>query len=64
MTDGQINAMKNYSCEYCEKYFSRGINCHYHELHCEPRRHGDVSYRNGFQFGVGTKRNGDFEEIE
>ena len=57
--DDQIDAMKTYSC----KYFSRCINCRYHELHCKTRELGDVSYRHDFQFGSGTERNGDFEKI-
>ena len=64
MSHDQIDAMKNYSCKYCRKHFSRSINCCYHELHCKPRKAGDVSYRQGFQFGTGTERNGDFEEIQ
>ena len=63
MSDDQIDALKNYSCKYCKKHFSRSINCRYHELHCKPRKPGDVSYRHDFQFGTGTERNGDFEEI-
>ena len=34
MSDDQIDALKNYSCKYCKKHFSRSINCRYHELHC------------------------------
>ena len=48
MSDDQIDAMKNYSCKYCKKHFSRSINCRYHELHCKPRKPGDVSYRHDF----------------
>lgn len=47
-----------------EKNFSRSINCFYHELHCKTRKPGNVSYRHGFQFGTGTERNVDFEEIQ
>ena len=46
------------------KHFSRSINFRYHELHCEPRRPGDVSYIYDFQFGAGTEKNGDFEEVD
>ena len=63
MSDDQIDATKNYSCKYCKKHFSRSISCRYHELHCKPGKPGDVSYRHDFQFGTGTERNGDFEEI-
>ena len=64
ISDDQVNAIKNYSCECCMKHFSRSINCRYHELHCEPRKPGDVSYRHDFQYGAGARRNGDFEEID
>ena len=64
MSDKQIKMMKNFSCKYCKKHFSRSINCRYHELHCQPRNPGDITYRHNFQFGAGTERNGDFDEIE
>ena len=63
MSDDLIDAMKNYSCKYCKKHFSRSINCRYHELHCKPRKPGDVSYRHDFQFGTGTERNGDLKKF-
>ena len=56
--------IKIYSCKYCKKPFARSINCLYHELHCQPREAGDVSYRDDFQFGAGTETNGGFEEIQ
>ena len=64
MSDDQIKMLKNYSCQYCKKHFSRSINCRYHELHCKPKKPDDVTYRHDFQFGSGTEKNGDFEEIE
>ena len=64
VSDDQIDAMKNYSCKYCKKHFSRSINCRYHELHCKPRKPGDVSCRHNFQFGTGIEKNGDFEEFQ
>ena len=64
MTDDQIDGMKNYSCKYCERHFSKSINCHYHELYCEPRKTDDISCRCDFQCGAGTERNEDFKEIE
>ena len=56
--------IKIYSCKYCKKLFSKSINCLYHELHCQPKEAGDVSYRADFQFGAGTETNGGFEEIQ
>ena len=56
--------IKIYSCKYCKKLFARSINCLYHELHCQPREAGDISYRDDFQFGAGTETNGGFEEIQ
>ena len=64
VSDDQINVMKNHSCKNCEKHFSRSINCCYQELHCKPRKPGDVSYRCNFYFGTGTETNGDFDEIQ
>ena len=66
MDDEQYKWMKLkiYSCKYCKKPFARTINCLYHELHCQPREAGDVSYRDDFQFGAGTDTNGGFEEIQ
>ena len=64
MSDEQIKMLKNYSCNFCKKHFSRSINCRYHELHCQPRKPDDLTYRHNFQFGSGTDRNGDFEEVE
>ena len=64
MSGDQINAMKNYSCKYCKKHFSKSINCRYHELYCESSKPDDVSYRHGFQFGADVERNEDFGEIE
>ena len=56
--------IKIHSCKYCKKLFARSINCLYHEIHCQPRKDGDVSYRADFQFGAGTETNGGFEEIQ
>ena len=66
MDDEEYNRIKIkiYSCKYCKKLFARSINCLYHELHCQPREAGDVSYRADFQFGTGTDTNGGFEEIQ
>ena len=61
MSDDQINAMKNYSIEYCKKQLNRSIL--HHELHCKPRKPGDVSYRHDFQFGTRTEINRDLKEI-
>ena len=64
MSDHEIKLLKTYSCKYCKKNFSRRVNCRYHELHCKPRKAGDVSYRHDFQFGSGNEKNGEFEEIQ
>ena len=56
--------IKIHSCKYCKKLFARSINCLYHEIHCQPRKDGDVSYRADFQFGAGTETNGGFQEIQ
>ena len=54
--------MKIHSYKYYKKLFARSINCLYHELQCQSREDGDVSYRDDFQFGNGTETNGAFEE--
>ena len=64
MTDEQIKMLRNYSCQYCKRHFSRSINCRYHEIHCKPKSPGDLTYRDAFQFSAGTENNCDFEEIE
>ena len=64
MSDDEVKLLKNYLCKYCKKHFSRRVNCRYHELHCKPRKAGDVSYRHDFQFGSGNEKNGEFEEIQ
>ena len=57
MNDEEYKRMKIkiHSCKYCKKLFARSINCLYHEIHCQPRKDGDVSYRADFQFGAGRK---------
>ena len=52
--------IKIYSCKYCKKLFARSINCLYHELRCQPREVGYVSYRADVQFGAGRETNGGF----
>ena len=64
MTDEQIKMLRNYSCQYCKRHFSRSINCRYHEIHCKPKNPNDLTYIDAFQFDAGTEKNGDFEEIE
>ena len=65
MDDEEYNRIKIkiYSCKYCKKLFTRGINCLYHELHGQPKEAGDVSFRADFQFGAGTGTNSGFEEL-
>ena len=59
MSDEQLKKLRNYSCQYCKKHFSRSINCRYHEIHCKPKSSGDLTYRDAFQFSAGTENNGD-----
>ena len=57
ISDALVNAMKDYSCKYCKKYFSRSIKCCYHKKHCKPRKPGNGSYRHNSEFGTETERN-------
>ena len=50
--------------KYYKKHFNKSVNYCDHDMHFEPRKPVDVSYGHDFQFGAGTERNGDFEEIE
>jgi hypothetical protein len=60
----QTNQNKDLFMQVLQKIFARSINCLYHELHCQPKEAGDVSYRADFQFGPGGETNGGFEEIQ
>ena len=47
--------IKIHSCKYCKKLFARSINCLYHEIHCQPRKDGDLNYKFGVMADVMTQ---------